>query len=117
MNITGKHPFLQSKARLLRKNQTTAEKMLWNRLRNKQLSNLKFRRQHLILGKIVDFFCYELKLIIEVDGNIHDEINISDSRRDKLFQSQGFQILRIQNEDIYTDIQTVLKKIKTYAQN
>lgn len=62
-------------ARLLRKQSTKAEKILWNELRNRKFNNLKIRRQHPIEKYVVDFFCYEKKLIIEVDGEIHDNYN------------------------------------------
>lgn len=60
------------KATQLRKNMTSAEKMLWERLKNKQVLNYKFRRQHPLANFIADFYCHKAKLIIEVDGGIHE---------------------------------------------
>jgi len=93
--------FLIDKRRKLRKNQTTAEHVLWQRLRRSQFG-VKFRRQFSIGSFIVDFYCHELKLIIELDGWIHgeEEFREKDSVRQRMLESQGYKIRRYKNEQI-----------------
>ncbi|GMV54134.1 MAG: hypothetical protein OKBPIBMD_01903 [Chlorobi bacterium] len=104
-------------ARMLRNRQTEAETILWERLRDKKLGNLKFRRQHVILNNIVDFYCYSAKLIIEIDGDIHrtPEQKQRDQERDSQFEAAGFRTLRISNEDVISNIDVVCKKIHLAA--
>lgn len=68
----GATPELLRTAAELRKNMTTAEKILWEKLRNRQVLGYRFRRQHPIHDVVVDFFCYEAMLVVEVDGDVHD---------------------------------------------
>ena len=97
----------------LRKNMTDAENILWYYLRNRQLHNLKFRRQEAIGEYIVDFVCYENKLIIELDGSGHlAEKQIShDVKRDKFLTDNGFRVLRIFNNDVFNNIEGVIEYI------
>lgn len=97
----------------LRKNSTPQEEKLWWYLRREQFG-VKFRRQHGIGGYIVDFFCKEKRLIVEVDGEIHNtKANQEyDSVRDKFITDFGYLILRISNSEVDNDIEAVLKKIK-----
>lgn len=76
--------------------------------------NLKFRRQHPILEFIVDFYCHELKLIVEVDSKYHEEESTQyyDSERTKELKRYGFTVIRISNEEIFKDMYGVLKKLK-----
>ena len=106
-------------ARELRKNQTPAEKKLWKELRNRKFNGYKFLRQHPIIYDrntipngfmVVDFFCAKKKLIIEVDGKIHESQNLKDQYRDLTALSKGYHILRIKNEEL-KDIKLVLEKI------
>ena len=99
----------------LRSNQTTSEVILWNRLRNRQLLGLKFRRQHPLLGKVVDFYCPAKKLVIEVDGSIHDKIGDSDRERDYLFSQKGYYVLRVRNEDVNRNVNNVLPAMESIA--
>ncbi len=95
----------QSKAQELRQRSTDAEQALWKRLRNRQLAECKFRRQ-VPLGKyIVDFVCFERKVVIEVDGGHHQEQVSSDAVRTTWLESQGFQVLRFWNHEVlaYTE--------------
>ena len=85
----------------LRKNETLAEKRLWKILRNRNYNKLKFRRQHPIPPFIADFYCHELKLVIELDGPYHqdpDQIEF-DKRRDDYITNKGFTIIRITNTE------------------
>jgi very-short-patch-repair endonuclease len=95
----------------LRKNPTLAERILWQRLRNRKLQGLKFRRQHPIGEYIVDFYCHELRLIIEIDGSIHEQKSESDGERQIDLEQLGYRVLRFGNKEIYQNIQTVLEKI------
>lgn len=96
-----------------RANQTDAEKKLWELLRNKQLANYKFRRQHIIGKYIADFVCIEHKLVIEVDGLIHQlpENKESDEIRTAWLESVGFRVIRFTNEQVLTEPEKVLNKI------
>jgi type I site-specific restriction-modification system R (restriction) subunit/very-short-patch-repair endonuclease len=104
---------LIDEAKALRKNQTPAEDIFWELVRNKKFFGLKFRRQHQIGPYIVDFYCDENKLVIELDGEIHntDEQREHDSIRDKYLSSMGYKVLRFKNEDIINDTETALKAI------
>lgn len=103
----------------LRRNQTPAEKILWERIRKQQIKGRKFLRQHVIVYESVnnehfffipDFYCAREKLIIELDGKIHDYQIDRDKNRDEILQSKGLRILRIRNEDLQ-NIDSVLEKI------
>ncbi len=96
-------------ATTLRKNMTKAETYLWQRIRRKQL-NAKFRRQQKIGNYIVDFVCFENRLVIEVDGGQHCE-RPYDKARDEWLVKQGFRVLRLWNNDIIQNIDGVLKVI------
>jgi very-short-patch-repair endonuclease len=105
------HNLLKQRARTLRKNMTVAEKKLWQHLRYKQLSNIRFRRQ-VFLGKyIADFASLEPKIIIEVDGSQHfDQVNY-DEKRTAYFVSLGYVVRRYWNNVVLSDIDSVLKDI------
>ena len=107
---------LLEKARELRKNQTPTEKILWECLRGKRLFGFKFRRQHNIGSYIVDFYCHTAKLVIEIDGKIHDQAlqKEKDQNRDEWLQNQGLTILRIKNETIINNLEETLEAIASY---
>ena len=100
-------------AKQLRKAQTNAEILLWYQLRNKQLQGLKFYRQRPFHPYIAYFYCPELKLIIEIDGETHwsEEEKAYDAERNRWFLSQGFIVLRFTNLEIYHNMNAVLEKI------
>ncbi|WP_199316134.1 endonuclease domain-containing protein [Tolypothrix sp. FACHB-123] len=102
---------LLERARELRKQQTPAEKILWECLRNRRLLNKKFRRQHNIDRYIVDFYCHEKLLIIEVDGSIHASQQTEDYIRENWLLSHQFTVIRFSNEQIFNDIESVLYTI------
>jgi len=89
------------KAKELRNNLTFAELVLWGYLKQNPLGH-KFRRQHPLGIFIADFYCHSLKLVIEVDGNIHDtlEAKINDERREHIIKSEGLSILRFRNKEV-----------------
>lgn len=106
-------------ARELRKNMTKAEEKLWSALRKKQLNGYIFRRQHPIDIYIVDFYCHALKLIIEVDGSIHDnpEVSSYDLGRTAELERFGLKILRFTNDEVLINMKDVKNKIKKYMES
>ena len=100
-------------AKSFRKNPTPAEAALWERLRNRQLGGFKFRRQHVLRDKIVDFYCREALLIIELDGGVHDnpEQRIKDQDRDAEFAAVGYRTLRFRNAEVLHTMDAVLSTI------
>ena len=101
------------KARELRQEETEAEKTLWNALRGKRLNGLKFRRQHPYENVILDFFCVEHQLVVELDGSIHNdsEQSVYDEERTKFLNERGLRVVRFQNEEILKRLPNVLQKI------
>ena len=99
-------------ARHLRKNQSRAEGLFWQKIRGRRFCNLKFKRQVPIDKYIADFVCHHEKLIVELDGHQHDENEAYDNERTKILQSHGYRIWRVRNEDIYTDVSQVLEDMK-----
>lgn len=96
--------------KLLRQNQTDAEKKIWARIKSRQLGGYKFRRQVRIENFIVDFVCLEQRLIVEIDGGQHHESK-KDQRRDTFLKSQRFDVLRFWNNDVLQNIEGVLNQI------
>ena len=97
----------------MRKHPTAAEKILWERLRGKQLAGLRFRRQHPIGRFIVDFYCAEARLIIEVDGAIHEQPGHDDydSERQRHLESLDARVMRFTNDEVLYDTEQALATI------
>ena len=115
-----KYPEIKEIADKLRKNQTPGEKILWEHLRKHQVCGRKFLRQHVIVYESVnnehfffipDFYCAREKLIIEVDGKIHDYQKDRDRHRDEILRAKGLKILRFKNEDM-NDTGRVIRRIE-----
>ncbi|MEQ9485701.1 endonuclease domain-containing protein [Coleofasciculus sp. F4-SAH-05] len=102
---------LLQRARELRKKQTPAEKLLWQCLRNRQLLNAKFRRQHNIGRYIADFYCHEARLVVELDGSIHEIRKAEDAIRNEWMQKNGFTVLRFSNQEVFHHPENVLYQI------
>lgn len=102
---------LKERARQLRREQTEAEKKLWGRLRSRQLGGFKFRRQFVIGPFITDFCCFEQRLIVELDGGQHAGQNDADRRRSDFLRSHGYRVLRFWDNEIFEDIDAVLRHI------
>ena len=102
---------LTKTARMLRKNQTDAERLLWQRLRNRQLLGVKFRRQMPIQGYIADFAAVEIRLIIELDGSQHIDNEAADEFRTGFLQREGYKVIRFWNDDVLSRIDDVLEFI------
>ena len=104
-------------ARRLRQKQTDAERLLWFRLRDRRLVGWKFKRQVPIDRFIVDFFCPDAKLILEIDGGQHDERRARDENRTVLLESKGYLVLRFWNNDVIGNMEGVLEEVlNTIAQ-
>lgn len=101
----------QELARELRRNMTPAEKILWQVLRANKLG-VHFRRQQVIQGFIVDFYCHQASLVVEVDGDIHDLQKEEDERREKVLNEMGLRIVRFGNDEIVRGLSAVVGKIK-----
>ena len=100
---------MTQRARQLRKNMTDAERRLWYHLRARRFLGLKFRRQQPIGNYIVDFVCFEKKIIIEVDGGQHLEQQADyDAKRTSWLEGQGFRVFRFWNNDVLKDTDAVL---------
>jgi len=111
------------RARELRQNMTGAEQLLWLNLKNRKLLGLKFLRQHPIIYQvsenrpyyfIADFYCAEKKLVLEVDGLIHEFQKEQDEHREDILKSMDLNILRIKNAEV-EDVHVVLEKIRAYV--
>ncbi|MEO8773032.1 MAG: DUF559 domain-containing protein [Gelidibacter sp.] len=104
---------LLDKAKTMRNNPTDAEKILWTHLKSKGIGD-KFRQQHLIDDFIVDFVCLSKKIIVEIDGSIHDAQIEADQERTKRLNDRGFEVIRFRNEEVFEDCNKVLKTIENH---
>jgi very-short-patch-repair endonuclease len=102
-------PHLLGRAKRLRKNGTPFEALLWRRLSRSQLGGYKFRRQHVIGNCIVDFFCPQKGLIVEIDGDTHEPTK--DTVRDRMNAHRGYATLRFTNADVGKNVQGVLDRL------
>ncbi len=94
---------------------TPAEKILWQKLRANKMG-VHFRRQQVIAGFIVDFYCHKAALVVEVDGDIHDLQQAEDSRREKVLSEMGLRIVRFRNEEVMKGLSAVVGKIRELLQ-
>ena len=105
-------PLLQkSRARKLRENQTDVENKLWSELRGRQLSGVKFRRQHPIGPFIVDFCCVERGLVVELDGGQHVDRSAADERRTRVLKRLGYRVLRFWDNEVLSNLDGVLERV------
>jgi very-short-patch-repair endonuclease len=111
--VTGQKIFSAKaeRARQLRREMTPAERLLWRELRRSSLKGLHFRRQQIIAGFIVDFYCHSGALVLEVDGSVHHSNDKSDAERDAILSSMGLRVLRVSNDEVMADVGVVLRKI------
>jgi very-short-patch-repair endonuclease len=98
-------------ARGLRATQTNAEARLWFLLRDRRLAGWKFRRQHPIAPYVVDFYCGEARLVIELDGSQHAETTAQDIRRTRFLESRGLRVRRYWNNTVLSEMEAVLQDI------
>jgi very-short-patch-repair endonuclease len=102
-------------ARQLRRNPTEAEAILWQHIRSKKCNGMRFRRQAVILGWIVDFWCPEFRLVVEVDGSYHKERAGHDARRDDVMSSADISILRLSNDQVLSQPYVATSQIRIIA--
>lgn len=114
----GAGPLLFGRAKQLRNDMTRAETVLWDYLKTKPLG-YKFRRQHPIGIYIADFFCYRSKLVIEVDGGVHEqpEVKKYDEERQKMIESEKLTVIRFTNDEVIKCLEVVIQKIKFFLMN
>jgi type I restriction enzyme M protein len=107
---------LKMRARELRKKQTDAEALLWDLLRDRQLCDSKFRRQHQFGDYICDFYCHEANLVVECDGEVHESPDQKkhDQTRDAYLKSQGLTVIRFQNNRVLNDTPAILEEIASH---
>lgn len=103
---------LKPAARAMRHEPTAAELALWQGLRSRGLAGAKFRRQSVIDRFIVDFVCLERKLIVEVDGDIHDQQPERDAEREAIPRDLGYRVVRVRNEEVMGQFERVLARIE-----
>jgi very-short-patch-repair endonuclease len=99
------------RAKELRRDMTSTEKILWQELRANKLG-VHFRRQQVIAGFIVDFYCHKAALVIEVDGDIHDLQKEEDARREKVLSEMGLRVVRFRNEEVMKNLSAVVGRIR-----
>ena len=99
------------RAKELRREMTTAEKLLWHEVRAKKLG-VRFRRQQIIAGFIVDFYCHKAALVVEVDGDIHDLQQEEDARREMVLSEMGLRIARFRNDEVMGNLSAVVGRIR-----
>ncbi|MBA2278558.1 MAG: endonuclease domain-containing protein [Chloroflexia bacterium] len=103
-------------ARRLRQTETSAEQLLWEQLRNRRLAGMKFRRQHPFGPFVLDFCCPDNRLVVELDGAIHDEQTEQDTFRTRYISSFGYRVLRFHNYEVFVDLPSVLDRILNTAE-
>lgn len=112
-------PKLIEFARKLRNDSTLGEILLWKELHNKKMYSYDFQRQKPLLNYIVDFYCYELDLVIEIDGQYHswEERSLADQIRDEELQAHDLTVLRFTEQEVLTNMVNVLRTIENYILN
>lgn len=115
-NVIPYKPYLKEIARKLRKNMTLSEILLWQEIKNKKMKGYIFKRQVPIDNYIVDFYCKQLHLVIEIDGDCHnsDEAIKKDNIRQKRLESLGLQFLRFDDLEVKKEINNVLQAISIW---
>ena len=113
----GASPLIFERAKELRKRMTDSEKILWSALRRKKRKGFKFRRQHPMSTYIADFYCHQLKLVVEIDGGYHlkKEIREKDEARTKDLKDLGVKVIRFTNYQVLHMLSDVLNEIKMVA--
>ncbi len=104
-------------ARAMRMVPTPAEAALWSSLRDRQLGGWKFRRQHVIAGYIVDFYCAELRVAVEVDGGVHEGRRADDRQRDESLARLGVRVVRFDNVEVLERLDEVLAQLARCCQS
>src|SRR4051812_23555475 len=108
MQTRRRNPELLTRTRQLRRELSPAEKILWKELRGRRFDGFKFRRQHLLEPYVLDFYCAEARLVIELDGESHLSSQSYDDRRSRWLAQQGLEVLRFWNTQIFDELDAVL---------
>lgn len=98
-------------AKKMRKEMTVAERVFWEYVRKRRFPGLRFRRQQVIEGFIVDFYCAKLRTVIEIDGEIHNTRKEYDEKRDAILKGLGLRILRFTNEEVLNNVEEVVREV------
>jgi very-short-patch-repair endonuclease len=119
--LTGLQPvsaLKKEQARQLRKNCTKAEDVFWEAVRNRRCGGLKFRRQQVIAGYIADFYCEEAKLVVELDGNVHEneDVKKNDEKKNVSYKERGLYTVRFTNGEVFEMPDQCLGKVKEIAE-
>jgi len=111
----GAKPAIVNKARILRDNMTYFEELLWDKLKGKQITGLRFRRQHPIDIFIADFYCHAARLVVEIDGEIHCMSDEYDKGKTSEMEKFDIPVIRFTNEEVVNNIEAVIGKINSIA--
>ena len=111
--IRGTTERVDAAARALRRSETAAERVLWTALRGRRVAGVKFQRQHPVVPFVLDFYGPDCKLIIELDGDVHDgqDVQDQDAFRTAFLAAYGYRVLRIRNDEVLHNLPNVLKRI------
>ena len=109
-NITGEK---LNAARQLRRDKTPAERLLWESIRNRRLAGFKFRRQQIVAGFVVDLYCAEAGVVVELDGSVHTDQVVADEQRDAILIGLGLRVVRFWNSQVEHDLPGVLVTLET----
>ena len=106
----------QKRRKQLRNNLTPAEAFLWSQLKNRKLDNKRFTKQHGIGHYIVDFYCASEKLIVELDGEVHNDLQAQeyDCKRTTYLEQKGYKVIRFENKMVFDLLPSVLKEIRDH---
>jgi very-short-patch-repair endonuclease len=113
----GAKPETFEAARILRENMTLHEKLLWDRLKQKQVCGLRIRRQHPIDFFIADFYCHEARLVVKIDGEIHENQKKYDDGRSAEMEKYYIKVIRFKNSEVLNNIEGVISKIEDEIRN
>lgn len=115
----GAKPAIFEKAKWLRENLTDTEKILWNELKGNKILKLRFKPQHPIDVFIADFYCHKLKLVIEIDGGVHQEKSQQEYDIGRTFElvDLGIKVIRFQNEEVQSSLSDVVKRLEECCVN
>ncbi len=115
VRIRGTTHEIEAAARRHRRNMTAAERTLWTALKNRQLNGLRFRSQHPLGRFIADFYCAQVRLVVEVDGLVHNEQAEYDEDRTQHFDTYNYRVVRFTNQEVFANLPIVLAKISQMA--
>lgn len=113
--VRGTTPGVEEAARQLRRRETPAERVLWQALRRNRLRGLAFRRQHPLGPFVVDFYCPARRLVVELDGEVHDDQAEQDEARTERLIAFDYRVIRFRNDEVLADLHAVLAAIMSAA--